>query len=114
LALALANAVATEFDVGVTFIDLAPITDSNLVIDAIARGLRLRDVDRRVALEVVEEFLRDKSLLLILDNFEQVIDAADVVGHLLAACSELKVVATSRAPLHLAVEPQLPIPPLKL
>ena len=62
---------------------------------------------------VVQEFLRDKSLLLILDNFEQVLDAADVVGRLLAACPRLKVVATSRAPLHLRWERELPVPPLK-
>ena len=50
--------VADEFEDGVSFVDLAPISDARLVIDAVARGLGLRDVDRRVAVEVVEEFLQ--------------------------------------------------------
>jgi predicted ATPase/DNA-binding CsgD family transcriptional regulator len=114
VALELATLVASEFEDGVSFVDLAPVSDPRLVIDAVARGLGLRDVDRRVAVEVVEEFLSHRALLLILDNFEQVLDAADVVGRLLAACPALKVVATSRAPLHLRWEHELPVPPLAL
>jgi predicted ATPase/DNA-binding NarL/FixJ family response regulator len=114
VALELATQVADEFEDGVCFIDLAPISDTRLVIVAVARGLGLRDVDRRVVMEVIEDVLRDRSLLLILDNFEQVLDAADVVGHLLAACPALKIVATSRAPLHLRWEHELPVPPLQL
>jgi predicted ATPase len=101
LALELADDVLVEFEAGVSFVDLAPIGDAGLVIDAIARGLGLSEVDRRVTATVVHQFLRDKSLLLILDNFEQVLDAADDVGRLLAACPGLKVLVTSRAPLHL-------------
>jgi predicted ATPase/DNA-binding CsgD family transcriptional regulator len=114
LALELVAEVLTEFDDGASFIDLAPIGDARLVIGAIARGLGLREVDRRVTAEVVVEYLHDKSLLLILDNFEQVLDAANVVGHLLAACPRLKVVATSRAPLHLRWEHELPVPTLQV
>jgi predicted ATPase/DNA-binding CsgD family transcriptional regulator len=113
-ALELATEVADEFEDGVSFVDLAPIADADLVIGVVARGLGLRDVDRRVAVDVVEEFLRDRSFLLVLDNFEHVLDAAAVVGRLLAACVGVKVVATSRAPLHLRWEHELPLPPLGL
>ena len=112
LAVELGGSVRDAFEAGVRFVDLAPVWDARLVIDAIARGLGQGDIDRRVALEVLETFLRDKSLLLILDNFEQVLEAADVVGRLLAGCPGLKVVATSRAPLHLRWEREVPVPPL--
>ena len=114
VALELAADVFDDFDDGVAFVDLAPISDTDLVLMAIARALNLRDIDRRVVADVLEQFLRDRSLLLILDNFEQVLDAADGVGRLLAACPGLKVVATSRAPLHLRWEHELPVPPLEL
>ncbi len=114
VALELAAEVFDDFDDGVGFIDLAPISDADLVLPGIARGLNLRDIDRRVAADVVEEFLHQRVLLLILDNFEQVLDAAEGVGRLLAACPGLKVVATSRAPLHLRWEHEVPVPPLEL
>jgi len=114
LALELAAGAADEFAGGAAFVDLAPIVDAELVIDAIARMLGLQDLDRRVAIEVVEEYLRGTSILLVLDNFEQVLAAAPVVGRLLAACPGLKVLATSRAPLHLTWEHELAVPPLEL
>jgi predicted ATPase/DNA-binding CsgD family transcriptional regulator len=113
-ALALANHVLEELAAAVCFVDLAPIVESQLVVDAIARALELRDLDARVGVDVLVDFLRDKALLLILDNFEQVLEAAEVVGRLLAACPALKVVATSRAPLHLRWEHEFPVPPLEL
>jgi predicted ATPase/DNA-binding CsgD family transcriptional regulator len=112
VALELATDVQAEFEAGVRFVDLSPIGDARQVADAIALGLGLRELGRRPPLEVVEETLRDKALLLVLDNFEQVLDAADVVAHLLSACPGLKVIATSRAPLHLRWEAELLIPPL--
>ncbi len=114
LAVDLAASVLSDFDDGVRFVDLSPIADARLVIDAISRQLGLRAFSRRAPAEVVEEFLRDKSLLLVLDNFEQVLDAAADVGRLLAACSDLKVLVTSRAPLHLRWESELPVPALRL
>ena len=114
MAVELAANVRAEFNAGVKFVDLAAISDPHLVIVAVARRLDLGDVDRRVAVHVVEEFLSDKALLLLLDNFEQVLDAADLVAHLLATCPGLKVVATSRAPLHVAWEYELPVPSLEL
>jgi predicted ATPase len=114
LAVELAAAALDEFEDGARFVDLAPIADARLVPDAAARTLGLREADRRAPADVLEEFLCDKALLLVLDNFEQVLDAADLVGRLHAACPRLKVVATSRAPLRLRWECELPVPPLAL
>jgi predicted ATPase/DNA-binding CsgD family transcriptional regulator len=109
LAVDLAASVLDEFEDGVRFVDLSSISDANLVLDAVSRQLGLRDVSRRPPAEVVEEFLRSRALLLVLDNFEQVLDAAGDVRALLVACPRLKVLATSRAPLHLSWECELPL-----
>jgi predicted ATPase/DNA-binding CsgD family transcriptional regulator len=114
LAVDLAASVLSGFDDGVQFVDLSPIADTRLVMDAISRQLGLGEFSRRAPAEVVEEFLRDKSLLLVLDNFEQVLDAAADIGRLLAACADLKVLVTSRAPLHLRWESELPVAALRL
>jgi len=114
LAVELAASVAPDFNDGVWFVDLSPVADARLVMDRISRELGLADFSRRAPAEVVEEFLRDRSLLLVLDNFEQVLDAAADIGRLLAACADLKVLVTSRAPLHLRWEAGLPVPALRL
>lgn len=111
---ALSAADGQAFPDGACFVDLAPVGDPRLVPDATARGLGLGDVGGRAPADVLEEYLRDKALLLVLDNFEQVLDAAELVGRLLAACPRLKIVATSRAPLHLRWERELPVRPLDL
>jgi len=113
LAIELATGSLVDCD-GAGFVDLSSITDARLVLDAVARQLGLRDVGRRLPAELLEEFLRDRSFLLVLDNFEQVLDAADEVGRLLAVCADLKVLATSRAPLHLRWECELPLGALQL
>ena len=114
LALQLAGDIRDEFAAGVRFVDLAPILDPNLVIEAVALALGLRNVDRRVVIEVVEQHLRDQSILLVLDNFEHILEAVRVVGQLLAACPGLKVLVTSRASLHISWEHELPLAPLGL
>jgi predicted ATPase len=102
------------FPDGAWFVDLAPIADPRLVADATARSLGLGDVGGRAPAEMLVDYLREKALLLILDNFEQVLDAAELVGRLLAACPRLKIVATSRAPLHLGWEREQTVQPLPL
>ena len=102
------------FPDGAWFVDLAPIADPRLVPDATARALGLGDVGERAPADVLEDYLREKALLLILDNFEQVLAAADLVGRLLAACPRLNIVATSRAPLHVRWEREQPVQPLGL
>lgn len=113
LALRIAAAVFQEFPDGVFFVDLAPVSEPALVIPTIASTLGVREEgwEQPVA-EGLEEYLRDRRLLLILDNFEQVLDAAPVVLPLLTGASSLKIVVTSRAPLRLQGEQDVPLAPL--
>jgi predicted ATPase len=74
----------------------------------------VRDGGSRPILETLQEYLREKRLLLLPDNFEQILPAAPVIAELLAACPELKVVVTSRASLQLRGEREYPVPPLRL
>ena len=104
LALALASDVLEEFTHGVCFVPLAPISDPDLVISTIVHALGLQEHGKRPLFEYLSAFLRTKQLLLLLDNFEQVLPAAPLLSDLLMACPELKILVTSRAVLHLEGE----------
>jgi non-specific serine/threonine protein kinase len=109
LATEIAVELEDEFANGVAWVSLAPIHEPDAVIPAIAASLDITGVgvgDRLV------RALRDSQLLLILDNFEQVMEAAPRIGELLAACRLLQVVVTSRARLRIRGERVLPVPPL--
>jgi predicted ATPase/DNA-binding CsgD family transcriptional regulator len=97
---------------GVVFVSLSDITDEHLLLPAIMQALDLRQVDGRTAEETVTSWLRERQVLLVLDNFEQVVHAALHVGRLLAACPQVTVVVTSREPLRLAGEQRFPVLPL--
>ena len=97
---------------GGCFVELAPVEDAAWVPDAIARALRLPPVDARPAPEQVIDALRDRAALLVLDNFEHVLPAAEFVARLLGECPALLVLVTSREPLRLRAERVLPVPPL--
>jgi predicted ATPase len=112
LALALANDVLEEFTHGVCFVPLAPISDPDLAISAIAHALGLQEIGERPLFEYLSAFLRSKQLLLLLDNFEQVLPAAPLLTDLLMACPELKILVTSRAVLRLEGEYVYKVPPL--
>jgi predicted ATPase/DNA-binding CsgD family transcriptional regulator/tetratricopeptide (TPR) repeat protein len=99
---------------GVFFVDLAPLTDPSLAVAAIARVLSIRDVPGRRLIDVVAERLHDQSLMLLLDNCEQVLDIALDIDHLVRQCPGLVILATSRAPLQLRAEHEFQIPPLAL
>ena len=99
---------------GAAFAPLAAVRDPGLVLPTIAQALGVRESGGRTVEEVVEAFLRERHLLLVLDNFEQVLDAAPVVARLLAASPTLKVLATSRAPLRVYGERDYLVPPLAL
>src|SRR5262249_2278230 len=114
LAVELALKVRPEFPDGVWFVDLAAVGDAALVMDAIWRQLGLQDANRGTPAGRVMDALRDASLLLVLDNFEHVLEAAADIGRLLAGCPGLKILVTSRAPLHLRWEFELPVLPLRL
>src|SRR6266516_2561985 len=108
------------FREGVYFVPLASINDATLVIPAIAHtlGLQHRYAERQQPLaehmEYLKTFLREKQCLLLLDNFEQVVDAAPAIAELLAACPRLKILVTSRAALHISGDHEFPLPPLAL
>src|SRR3989449_5103762 len=114
----LAQKVATNligvFTHGVCLVQLAPISDFNLVIPTIAQTLGLRDVEERSLFESLKAFLRDKHLLLLLDNFEQVLEASPALVELLLACPSIKILVTSRAVLHVEGEYEFSVPPLSL
>ena len=114
LGLQVAAEALSEYPQGVTFVPLASVADESLVVPTIAQSLGVPDVAGRPRLEGVCGYLREKRLLLVLDNFEHVVDAAAHVGVLLAACPHIKVVATSRIALHVYGEHEFPVPPLAL
>lgn len=114
LAIAAAEAVRDDFPDGVAFVPLAHVTHAELVIPAVAHSLALREVagrDRRIQLL---SFLAGKRLLLVLDNVEQVLEAAPGVAELVAESPQLSVLVTSRARLRVQGERELPVSPLTL
>jgi len=114
MALQVAAEVIGYFHNGVFFVALAPVTDPGLVASTIAQALGLTETAGRPILDILKEYLKGKSLLLLLDNFEQVISAASVVAELLAACSDLKILVTSREGLRISGEREYSLPPLAL
>ncbi len=114
LALKVAADELGRFADGVYLADLSPITDASLVPTTIARALLVRELPGRDPLDTLVDHLRDRHLLLVLDNLEHLVEAATVVGRLLDAAPRLTVLATSRVPLHLAGEQEVQVPPLGL
>src|SRR5216683_300743 len=114
LALQVASELLDEFADGACFVSLAPISDPDLVIPAIAGALGIKESGAYPLLDLLKAFLRDKHLLLVLDNFEQILSAAPHLTDLLAFCPILKLLITSRATLHIQGEHEWPIPPLAL
>ncbi|MDP9266466.1 MAG: hypothetical protein M3O91_10180 [Chloroflexota bacterium] len=114
LALQVAGAASFEFPDGLFFVPLGTVMEPMLVPSAIVRSLRLPTSGNRPPLEVVIDHLADKATLLILDNFEHLLPAATMVTEVLVACPRVKVLATSRAPLMVSGEQELPVYPLEL
>jgi predicted ATPase/DNA-binding XRE family transcriptional regulator len=102
----------TPFADGVWFVTLAPINDPDHVVTTIAQTLGVTLAGDLPPIESVKRFLRDKRLLLLLDNFEHVASAASDVSALLAAASRIHALVTSRAALHLSGERLFEVPPL--
>jgi predicted ATPase/class 3 adenylate cyclase len=103
-----------EFEDGVFFVALATITEPALVASAIAEALGVVEAADQPLEESLKGYLRPKELLLLMDNFEQVLGGAPLVGELLSACPELKVLATSRSVLRVYGEHEYAVPPLEL
>ena len=114
LALRVAKEVGNDFGDGVAFVDLTPIVEADLVGPTVAQALGVREAGDCPLIQRLADALRDRHLLLVLDNFEHVVEAAPLVGRLLAACAQVKVLATSREPLRLSAERLVAVPPLAL
>jgi predicted ATPase len=114
LSLQVAADLADEFEHGALFVELAPITDSDLVTTTIASALGVIEAGDEPLLEILTRSLRKKHLLLVIDNFEHVIAAAPVVSDLIAGAPKLKIMTTSRELLRVYGERDYPVPPLGL
>jgi len=112
LGLQLAARASDDFPDGVFFVPLEPIRDPMLVSARIANAVGVAESQTRTMDETLTQWLRDKRLLLVLDNFEQVLAAAPMVADLLRGAPRIKVVVTSRAPLHVSGEQEYPVPGL--
>ncbi|NNF26206.1 MAG: adenylate/guanylate cyclase domain-containing protein, partial [Gemmatimonadetes bacterium] len=114
LALAVGLDVGPSFEDGVCFAPLASIGDPALVIETVAKQLGVPENPGRPAMDVIREGLDNRRVLLVLDNFEHVAEAAPQVGELVRYCPRLAVLVTSRVVLRLAREREFPVPPLPL
>jgi non-specific serine/threonine protein kinase len=114
LALAIAEELQSDFPDGIWFIDLSALRDPVDVIPEIARALDVRETRGQPLVDRLVARLRSRCLLLILDNLEQVLDAAVDVGGLLNASRQLRILTTSRAALRLRAEHVFPLSPLSL
>jgi predicted ATPase/class 3 adenylate cyclase len=114
LSLQAAAELVGRFKDGVYFVDLAPIRDPAAVLPAIARTIGIRETSQRPLVDEMKEQLKDREMLLLLDNLEQVTGVAPQLAELLQSGSHLKMLVTSREALHLRAEQLLPVPPLSL
>jgi non-specific serine/threonine protein kinase len=114
LGLQVASEVLDGFEDGVFFVDLAPISDPQLVASRIAQVLDIKEVAGKPLKETLQNYLHSKQLLLLLDNFEHILDAAPLAGDLLSAAPRLKILVTSREILQIYGEQEYTVPPLAL
>src|SRR5688572_1982672 len=114
LSIAIAFDLLEDFADGVRFVPLAPISDPDLVVSAVTQSLDIREASNRPLLDILKSYLQSKQMLLLLDNFEQVVAAAPLFADLLADCPGMKMLVTSRELLHLYGEHDYPVPPLSL
>ncbi len=114
LSLQVVTRLLHDFADGVRFVSLMEISDPGLVIPTVARAVGLREIGGQPLFDLLKAFLREKHLLLLLDNFEQVVAAASRLADLLALCPGLKILVTSRAVLHISGEYEVAVLPLPL
>jgi predicted ATPase/class 3 adenylate cyclase/DNA-binding CsgD family transcriptional regulator len=114
LGLQVAAELADSFADGVFLVSLAPVSDPEQVVPSIIQTLGISDLSGQSPLTLLKSALKDKQLLLLLDNFEQVISAAVRVAELLAVCPRLRIIVTSQVVLRLQAEHEFAVPPLSL
>jgi predicted ATPase len=114
LALAIAAGLQDVYPDGVAFVDLAPLREPGLVAATVADALQLPKSGARSGREVLIEHLRDRQVLLVLDNYEHMLITAPLLADLLAGCPRLALLVTSRVALHVRAERRLFVEPLAL
>jgi predicted ATPase/DNA-binding winged helix-turn-helix (wHTH) protein len=114
LARTIADELQTEFAGGVFFVELAAVRQAEQVSGAIAQVLDVKESGEKSLLETLQNFLRERVVLLVLDNFEQLLSAADVIKNLLDSAENLKILVTSRTLLHLKFEQEKIVLPLNI
>ena len=114
LALQVVAELADQYADGVFLVPLVPVSNPDMVASAIIQTLGIKDLNGHSPLTLLKGALKDKQMLLLLDNFEQVAAAAVQVAELLAVCPKLKVLVTSRVVLHVRAEHEFAVPPLAL
>ena len=113
-AIELFRRLAPDYSGGAGFVSLASVTDPAEVLPTVATALAIPEAHGRSALEALVTVIGDRRVLLVLDNLEQVLDAAEDIAALVARCPELTCIATSRAPLKVGAEVEFGLPPLEL
>ena len=115
LAIRVAEDVHSLFSDGVVFVGLGSLRQASLVAPTIARALNVSEAGNPLSVRrALTRCLREKYLLLVLDNFEHVLSAAEVLTEVLTECPDVKMLVTSREPLHIQGESEFPVPPLML
>ena len=116
LAVQVAAEMVEAAEHGVFFVDLSVTNEPEQVISIMAQALDVREGmgESRPLVDILKDYLKRKEMLLLLDNFEQVLAAGTFVAEILASCPELKIIVTSREPLHVRGEREFPVPPLSL
>ena len=114
LALEVAARLADEFKDGVHFVPLAAVIDPDLVASTISMVLGAKESPARPVIEILQDHLQNRCTLLVLDNFEQVAPAAEMIADLMARCTHVKMLVTSRVVLRLSGEHEYQLPPLTL
>ena len=114
LSLQVANAVQDQFPDGIFFVPLAETTDLEMAVSKIAQVLDVREGNGRFLIDTLKDFLGDKTLLLVLDNFEQLVGAASLTTDLLVAAPKLKLLISSRILLRMRGEYEFPVMPLDI
>jgi non-specific serine/threonine protein kinase len=106
--------LAPEYSGGAVFVSLASVTRAAEVLPTVAVELDIAEAQGRTALEALATVIGDRRVLLVLDNLEQVLDAAGDIAELVSRCPGLQIIATSRAPLKISAESEFALPPLAL
>ncbi len=117
LAVQVASSLVERFSGGIHFVPLSPVTDPALIASVVVQTLGIREAGALSPLEILKEKLRDPlraPMLLLLDNFEHLAEAASTVAELLVVGPNLKILVTSRAALHVYGEHEFPVPPLAM